>query len=202
MCSHSLIPRSKHPVTPDAWQPCKPGRLRAVPVPPCGHSPVSRRVECPAAGALTPPSPHQASSPQDLRLFYEKNKTLVPTIPRETSAALRQLLLALLQRNHSDRMDFDEFFHHPFLDASASVKKSPPVPVPSRHSSGSGSSSSSSSPTSHLASPPVSARWGPAACLSLGGEVCGHPPSLGRLSAAPAVTRSRWARCSSSCRRR
>ncbi|XP_023976789.1 serine/threonine-protein kinase ULK1 [Physeter macrocephalus] len=102
---------------------------------------------------LTGKAPFQASSPQDLRLFYEKNKTLVPPIPRETSAPLRQLLLALLQRNHTDRMDFDEFFHHPFLDASAAVKKSPPVPVPSYPSSGSGSSSSSSS-TSHLASPP------------------------------------------------
>ncbi|KAK2491001.1 hypothetical protein MC885_012809 [Smutsia gigantea] len=102
---------------------------------------------------LTGRAPFQASSPQDLRLFYERNKTLVPTIPRETSAPLRQLLLALLQRNHKDRMDFDEFFHHPFLDASATVKKSPPVPMPSYPSSGSGSSSSSSS-TSHLASPP------------------------------------------------
>uniref|UniRef100_A0A8C5P0Y7 non-specific serine/threonine protein kinase n=1 Tax=Jaculus jaculus TaxID=51337 RepID=A0A8C5P0Y7_JACJA len=102
---------------------------------------------------LTGKAPFQASSPQDLRLFYEKNKTLVPVIPRETSAPLRQLLLALLQRNHKDRMDFDEFFHHPFLDASASIKKSPPVPVPSYPSSGSGSSSSSSS-ASHLASPP------------------------------------------------
>ncbi|XP_072578698.1 serine/threonine-protein kinase ULK1 isoform X3 [Vulpes vulpes] len=102
---------------------------------------------------LTGKAPFQASSPQDLRLFYERNKTLVPTIPRETSAPLRQLLLALLQRNHKDRMDFDDFFHHPFLDASATVKKSPPVPVPSYPSSGSGSSSSSSS-TSHLASPP------------------------------------------------
>ncbi|XP_025258640.1 serine/threonine-protein kinase ULK1 [Theropithecus gelada] len=102
---------------------------------------------------LTGKAPFQASSPQDLRLFYEKNKTLVPIIPRETSAPLRQLLLALLQRNHKDRMDFDEFFRHPFLDASPSVRKSPPVPVPSYPSSGSGSSSSSSS-TSHLASPP------------------------------------------------
>ncbi|XP_006874126.1 PREDICTED: serine/threonine-protein kinase ULK1 [Chrysochloris asiatica] len=102
---------------------------------------------------LTGKAPFQASSPQDLRLFYEKNKTLIPTIPRETSAPLRQLLLALLQRNHRDRMDFDEFFHHPFLDTSSSIKKSPPVPVPSYPSSGSGSSSSSSC-TSHLASPP------------------------------------------------
>uniref|UniRef100_A0A7N4NP74 non-specific serine/threonine protein kinase n=1 Tax=Sarcophilus harrisii TaxID=9305 RepID=A0A7N4NP74_SARHA len=101
---------------------------------------------------LTGKAPFQASSPQDLRLFYEKNKTLLPSIPRETSSPLRQLLLGLLQRNHKDRMDFDEFFHHPFLDASSSIKKSPPVPMPSYPSSGSSSSSSSS--TSHLASPP------------------------------------------------
>ncbi|XP_056677910.1 serine/threonine-protein kinase ULK1 isoform X4 [Monodelphis domestica] len=100
---------------------------------------------------LTGKAPFQASSPQDLRLFYEKNKTLLPSIPRETSSPLRQLLLGLLQRNHKDRMDFDEFFHHPFLDASSSIKKSPPVPMPSYPSSGSSSSSSSAS---HLASPP------------------------------------------------
>ncbi|KAM9281332.1 serine/threonine-protein kinase ULK1 isoform 1-T1 [Morus bassanus] len=104
---------------------------------------------------LTGKAPFQASSPQDLRLFYEKNKMLMPNIPRETSSHLRQLLLGLLQRNHKDRMDFDEFFHHPFLDASASMKKSASVPMPSYPSSGSGSSSSSSS-TSHLASPPQS----------------------------------------------
>ncbi|XP_030316296.1 serine/threonine-protein kinase ULK1 isoform X4 [Calypte anna] len=104
---------------------------------------------------LTGKAPFQASSPQDLRLFYEKNKMLMPNIPRETSSHLRQLLLGLLQRNHKDRMDFDEFFHHAFLDASASMKKSASVPMPSYPSSGSGSSSSSSS-TSHLASPPQS----------------------------------------------
>ncbi|KAM6423516.1 serine/threonine-protein kinase ULK1 isoform 1-T1 [Liasis olivaceus] len=104
---------------------------------------------------LTGKAPFQASSPQDLRLFYEKNKMLVPNIPRETSTHLRQLLLGLLQRNYKDRMDFDEFFHHPFLDTSASMKKSASVPMPSYPSSGSGSSSSSSS-TSHLASPPKS----------------------------------------------
>uniref|UniRef100_A0A8C3BVT6 non-specific serine/threonine protein kinase n=1 Tax=Cairina moschata TaxID=8855 RepID=A0A8C3BVT6_CAIMO len=55
---------------------------------------------------LTGKAPFQASSPQDLRLFYEKNKMLMPNIPRETSSHLRQLLLGLLQRNHKDRMDF------------------------------------------------------------------------------------------------
>uniref|UniRef100_A0A8C9SYW6 non-specific serine/threonine protein kinase n=1 Tax=Scleropages formosus TaxID=113540 RepID=A0A8C9SYW6_SCLFO len=81
-------------------------------------------------------APFQASSPQDLRLFYEKNKNLSPNIPRETSAPLRHLLQGLLQRNHKDRMDF-----------------AVPMPMPSYPSSASASSCSSSS-TSHLASPP------------------------------------------------
>uniref|UniRef100_A0A8C2EM15 non-specific serine/threonine protein kinase n=1 Tax=Cyprinus carpio TaxID=7962 RepID=A0A8C2EM15_CYPCA len=52
--------------------------------------------------------PFQANSPQDLRMFYEKNKTLVPNIPRETSPQLVDLLLGLLQRNQKDRMDFGQ----------------------------------------------------------------------------------------------
>uniref|UniRef100_A0A8C1IMD5 non-specific serine/threonine protein kinase n=1 Tax=Cyprinus carpio TaxID=7962 RepID=A0A8C1IMD5_CYPCA len=71
---------------------------------------------------LTGKAPFQASSPQDLRLFYEKNKTLSPNIPRETSSHLRHLLLGLLQRNHKDRMDFDEFFRHPFLEAKTKAR--------------------------------------------------------------------------------
>ncbi|KAG9353932.1 hypothetical protein JZ751_012056 [Albula glossodonta] len=55
---------------------------------------------------LTGKAPFQASSPQDLRLFYEKNKNLNPNIPRETSSHLRHLLQGLLQRNPKDRMDF------------------------------------------------------------------------------------------------
>uniref|UniRef100_UPI00398F2EED serine/threonine-protein kinase ULK1 isoform X3 n=1 Tax=Pristiophorus japonicus TaxID=55135 RepID=UPI00398F2EED len=102
---------------------------------------------------LTGKAPFQANSPQNLRLFYEKNKTLVPNIPRETSSHLRHLLLGLLLRNYKDRMEFSEFFHHPFLDISSSMKKSAPVPMPAYPSSASTSSCSSSS-TSHLASPP------------------------------------------------
>ncbi|KAG7233548.1 hypothetical protein INR49_006876 [Caranx melampygus] len=75
--------------------------------------------------------PFQANSPQDLRMFYEKNKNLQPIIPRETSPQLSDLLLGLLQRNQKDRMDFDTFFSHPFLEPSATIKKSCPVPVPS-----------------------------------------------------------------------
>ncbi|XP_045891884.1 serine/threonine-protein kinase ULK1a isoform X1 [Micropterus dolomieu] len=101
---------------------------------------------------LTGKAPFHASTPQELRLFYESNRTLLPSIPKETSSNLRHLLFGLLQRNHKERISFDEFFHHPFLETSLSTKKCSPVPVLSYPISGSGSSSSSSS-TSHLASP-------------------------------------------------
>ncbi|XP_026153205.1 serine/threonine-protein kinase ULK1 isoform X3 [Mastacembelus armatus] len=105
---------------------------------------------------LTGKAPFQASSPQDLRLFYEKNKNLTPNIPRETSSHLRQLLLGLLQRNHKDRIDFDEFFCHPFLEASPSIKKTTPTVTMTCFPSSASASSCSSSSTSHLASPPQS----------------------------------------------
>nr|XP_055024058.1 serine/threonine-protein kinase ULK1a [Misgurnus anguillicaudatus] len=99
---------------------------------------------------LTGKAPFQASTPQELRQFYERNQSLSPSIPRETSSHLRHLLLGLLQRSHKERMDFDEFFHHPFLEGNASVKKSSPVPIPvypSSSSSSSGSSASHHTPT-------------------------------------------------------
>ncbi|XP_008274951.1 serine/threonine-protein kinase ULK1a isoform X2 [Stegastes partitus] len=101
---------------------------------------------------LTGKAPFHASTPQELRLFYESNRTLLPSIPKETSSNLRHLMLGLLQRNHRERISFDEFFHHPFLETSSSTKKCSPAPMLSYPSSGSGSSSSSSS-TSQLASP-------------------------------------------------
>lgn len=97
--------------------------------------------------------PFQANSPQDLRMFYEKNRNLIPSVPRETSAYLADLLLGLLQRNQKDRMDFEAFFSHPFLDQVSTVKKSCPVPVPTYTGSVSGSSCSSS-PSCRFASPP------------------------------------------------
>ncbi|XP_039526528.1 serine/threonine-protein kinase ULK2 isoform X3 [Pimephales promelas] len=97
--------------------------------------------------------PFQANSPQDLRMFYEKNKTLVPNIPRETSPPLEDLLLGLLQRNQKDRMDFDTFFSHPFLEPTSTIKKSCPVPVPT--CSGMVSDSTcGSSPSCRYVSPP------------------------------------------------
>ncbi|XP_051923969.1 serine/threonine-protein kinase ULK1a isoform X2 [Hippocampus zosterae] len=101
---------------------------------------------------LTGKAPFHANSPQELRLFYEFNRTLVPSIPKETSSNLRQLLLGLLQRNHKDRISFDEFFYHPFLETSSASRQCSPTPICFYPSSPSGSSSSSSS-TSHPASP-------------------------------------------------
>ncbi|XP_029785103.1 serine/threonine-protein kinase ULK2 [Suricata suricatta] len=96
--------------------------------------------------------PFQANSPQDLRMFYEKNRSLMPSIPRETSPYLANLLLGLLQRNQKDRMDFEAFFNHPFLE-QVPVKKSCPVPVPTYAGSVS-RSSCGSSPPCRFASPP------------------------------------------------
>ncbi|XP_061624768.1 serine/threonine-protein kinase ULK1a isoform X2 [Phyllopteryx taeniolatus] len=101
---------------------------------------------------LTGKAPFHANTPQELRLFYECNRTLVPSIPKETSSDLRQLLLGLLQRNHKDRISFDEFFRHPFLETSWASRKCSPAPTRFYPSSASGSSSSSSS-ASHPASP-------------------------------------------------
>ncbi|XP_044058449.1 serine/threonine-protein kinase ULK2 isoform X2 [Siniperca chuatsi] len=97
--------------------------------------------------------PFQANSPQDLRMFYEKNKNLQPIIPRETSPPLSDLLLGLLQRNQKDRMDFDAFFSHPFLEPSPTIKKSCPVPVPTVSNTVT-DSSCGSSPCIRYNSPP------------------------------------------------
>ncbi|XP_075402882.1 serine/threonine-protein kinase ULK2 isoform X2 [Tenrec ecaudatus] len=95
--------------------------------------------------------PFQANSPQNLRIFYENHRSLMPSIPRETSPFLANLLLGLLQRNHKDRMDFEAFFSHPFLE-QVPVKKSCPVPIPINGGSVTGSSYGSS-PSCRFSSP-------------------------------------------------
>ncbi|KAM3610592.1 uncharacterized protein V6R79_006272 [Siganus canaliculatus] len=116
---------------------------------------------------LTGKAPFHASTPQELRLFYESNRTLLPSIPKETSSSLRHLLMGLLQRNHKERISFDEFFHHPFLAATSSTKKGSPVPLLSYPRSGSTSSSSGSSTSpqhsdGELHRPRPRARYSPA----------------------------------------
>ncbi|XP_022249129.1 serine/threonine-protein kinase unc-51-like [Limulus polyphemus] len=73
-----------------------------------------------------------AQTPQALKQLYEKNASLFPKIPSWTSSNLTDLLLRLLKRNAKDRMEFDEFFSHPFLQPV--TKPSSPVPIPSRSS--------------------------------------------------------------------
>lgn len=82
---------------------------------------------------LTGKAPFQAQTPQALKQFYEKNVNLAPKIPPGTSNELSDLLLRLLKRNARDRLEFDDFFTHPFLKKT--VKPTSPVPVPTRQRS-------------------------------------------------------------------
>jgi len=64
---------------------------------------------------LTGKAPFHAQTPQALKQYYEKNANLAPKIPSGTSPELADLLLGLLRRNARDRIPFDNFFSHPFL---------------------------------------------------------------------------------------
>uniref|UniRef100_A0A1B0CSK6 Protein kinase domain-containing protein n=3 Tax=Lutzomyia longipalpis TaxID=7200 RepID=A0A1B0CSK6_LUTLO len=83
---------------------------------------------------LTGKAPFQAQTPQELRNFYEKNDGLAPKIPPGTTPELTDLLMGLLRRNAKDRMSFDRFFNHPFLQRPATPQTpkapSPPSPIP------------------------------------------------------------------------
>ncbi|XP_014231432.1 serine/threonine-protein kinase ULK2 [Trichogramma pretiosum] len=80
---------------------------------------------------LTGKAPFQAHTPQALKMFYEKNANLGPKIPPGTSPELSNLLMSLLRRNARDRMPFDEFFNHPFLQGPHQSSVSPvPVELP------------------------------------------------------------------------
>ncbi|GAB0093858.1 Serine/threonine-protein kinase Unc-51 [Sergentomyia squamirostris] len=116
---------------------------------------------------LTGKAPFQAQTPQELRNFYEKNDGLAPKIPAGTTPELTDLLMGLLRRNAKDRMTFDRFFNHPFLQRpqTPQTPKAPsPIPaavpplmmaapaaepesanIASSHSSGKSSSSQESS---------------------------------------------------------
>ena len=64
---------------------------------------------------LTGKAPFQAQTPQALKQFYEKNARLAPRIPSGTSQLFTHLLVNLLKRDAKDRIDFDAFSTHPFL---------------------------------------------------------------------------------------
>ncbi|XP_012286167.1 serine/threonine-protein kinase ULK2 isoform X2 [Orussus abietinus] len=79
---------------------------------------------------LTGKAPFQAHTPQALKLFYEKNANLGPKIPPGTSPELSDLLMGLLRRNARDRMPFDEFFGHAFLQGPKENPSAVPTEVP------------------------------------------------------------------------
>ncbi|KAA3678128.1 serine/threonine-protein kinase ULK2 [Paragonimus westermani] len=64
---------------------------------------------------LTGKAPFYANNPEALKNIYEKTVCLKPKIPIETSRPLRDLLLRMLVRKPSERIDFDNFLNHPFL---------------------------------------------------------------------------------------
>ncbi|CAG9824681.1 unnamed protein product [Phaedon cochleariae] len=64
---------------------------------------------------LTGKAPFQATTPQALKQFYEKNANLSPKIAVGTSPELSELLMGLLKRNARERMNFESFFNHKFL---------------------------------------------------------------------------------------
>lgn len=72
---------------------------------------------------LTGKAAFHATTPQALKQFYEKNANLAPKIPVGTSPELCDLLNGLLKRNARERMNFETFFNHKFLQ-----RLEPPAP--------------------------------------------------------------------------
>ncbi|KAL0838755.1 hypothetical protein ABMA28_016807 [Loxostege sticticalis] len=64
---------------------------------------------------LTGKAPFQATTPHELKAFYENSVDLQPKMPAGTSGELCNLLIGLLRRSPRERMPFETFFNHPFL---------------------------------------------------------------------------------------
>ncbi|XP_041979638.1 serine/threonine-protein kinase ULK1 isoform X2 [Aricia agestis] len=70
---------------------------------------------------LTGKAPFQATTPHELKAFYENSVDLQPKMPAGTSPELCNLLIGLLRRNARERMPFEVFFNHPFLQRPRST---------------------------------------------------------------------------------
>lgn len=66
---------------------------------------------------LTGKAPFYAQTPNELKFYYEQNSNLAPKMPNGISPELSDLLLGLLRRNAKDRISFESFFNHRFLQA-------------------------------------------------------------------------------------
>ncbi|KAK0420032.1 hypothetical protein QR680_014470 [Steinernema hermaphroditum] len=67
--------------------------------------------------SLTGKPPFPASTPQQLKHYYEKNRDPRPQIPHTCSDNLRDLLLRMLKKDAKQRISFEDFFNHPFLNS-------------------------------------------------------------------------------------
>ncbi|XP_069967687.1 serine/threonine-protein kinase unc-51 isoform X1 [Bactrocera oleae] len=74
---------------------------------------------------LTGKAPFFAQTPNELKGYYEKNANLAPKIPSGVSPDLRDLLLCLLRRNAKDRISFESFFSHRFLQGKSPIFGTP-----------------------------------------------------------------------------
>ncbi|XP_065055043.1 serine/threonine-protein kinase ULK1-like isoform X2 [Rhopilema esculentum] len=95
---------------------------------------------------LTGKAPFQASNPQNLRKLYATTKNLSPRIPPGCSQVMKNLLVNLLKKDPEERLNFDQFFNHPFLSNTAPMNHSSPMAVPSRRRAFSASSKGIRSP--------------------------------------------------------
>ncbi|XP_022217983.2 serine/threonine-protein kinase unc-51 [Drosophila obscura] len=77
---------------------------------------------------LTGKAPFYAQTPNELKFYYEQNANLAPKIPHGVSPDLRDLLLCLLRRNAKDRISYESFFVHRFLQGKKAVVS--PVDMP------------------------------------------------------------------------
>lgn len=73
---------------------------------------------------LTGKAPFQAQTPNELKSYYENNIELTPKLPKDISPDLADLLLSLLRRNSKDRISFEAFFNHKFLQNPLDMKVS------------------------------------------------------------------------------
>ncbi|XP_017016382.1 serine/threonine-protein kinase unc-51 isoform X2 [Drosophila kikkawai] len=74
---------------------------------------------------LTGKAPFYAQTPNELKFYYEQNANLAPKIPHGVSPDLRDLLLCLLRRNAKDRISYESFFVHRFLQGKKAAASSP-----------------------------------------------------------------------------
>ncbi|XP_055385850.1 serine/threonine-protein kinase unc-51 [Condylostylus longicornis] len=79
---------------------------------------------------LTGKAPFHAQTPNELKFYYEQNSNLAPKLPLGISPELSDLLLGLLRRNAKDRISFECFFNHKFLQRPK-TPQSPADMVPS-----------------------------------------------------------------------